>query len=260
MPQPSDGTIEVVEHSVRRITIQVDAPFEEFRSRYEEAVPAFQAERFASLVEARASWQDVLDATADNAPRDFIIYWSGDFTELMRLAGDRGRCVEYLMGNHTIAQRMYRYNPAILLYAPLRTAIVEDADGNTWFTLDQPSSCFGSFNTPQVTKVGLELDHKVAALLVHLGLRVPEELAYSLAARAGRLRALPWSRSRICCRWMRPAPARSLSPGRQRCAVRGRSRTAAIAQLTTRGAGAGVPADAAELADQRPARLHDDEG
>jgi hypothetical protein len=29
------------------------------------------------------------------------------------------------------------------------------------------------------TKVGLELDHKVAALLEHLGTRVPEELAYS---------------------------------------------------------------------------------
>ena len=116
---------------------------------------------------------------ADNAPHEFILYWSHDFTALMQLAGDRGRCVEYLMGNHTIAQRMYRYNPAILLYAPLRTAIVEDADKITWFTLDQPSSGFGSFNTPQITKVGLELDHKVAALLEHLGTRVPEELAYS---------------------------------------------------------------------------------
>jgi hypothetical protein len=179
MPQPSDGTIEVVEHPVRRITIQVDAPFDEFRSRYERAVPVFQSERVAVLVERQASWQEVLDAMAENAPHEFILYWSHDFTTLMRLAGDRGRCVEYLMGNHTIAQRMYRYNPAILLYAPLRTAIFEDADENTWFTLDQPSSRFGSFNTPQITKVGLELDHKVAALLEHLGTRVPEELAYS---------------------------------------------------------------------------------
>jgi hypothetical protein len=179
MPQRSDGTIEIVQHPVRRITIQVNATFDEFRSRYETAVPVFQRERFAGLVEKQASWQDILDATADNAPHDFILYWSSDFTALMRLAGDRGRCVEYLMGNHTIAQRMYRYNPAILLYAPLRTAIFEDADKSTWFTLDQPSSRFGSFNTPQITKVGLELDHKVAALLEHLGTRVPEELAYS---------------------------------------------------------------------------------
>jgi hypothetical protein len=179
MPKPSDGTIEVVQHPVRRITIQVDASFDEFRSRYETAVPVFRSELFAGLVEEQASWQDVLDATADNAPYEFILYWSHDFTSLMRLAGERGSCVEYLMGNHTTAQRMYRYNPAVLLYAPLRTAIFEDADERTWFTLDQPSSCFGSFNTPQITKVGLELDHKVAALLQHLGTRVPEELAYS---------------------------------------------------------------------------------
>ena len=82
-------------------------------------------------------------------------------------------------GNHINCAAHDRYNPAILLYAPLRTAIVEDADKITWFTLDQPSSHFGSFNTPQITKVGLELDHKVAALLEHLGTRVPEELAYS---------------------------------------------------------------------------------
>jgi hypothetical protein len=179
MPKPSDGTIEVVQHPVRRITIQLDSSFDEFRSRYETAVPVFQNERFAALIEQKASWQDVLSATADNAPHDFIIYWSHEFTELMRLAGDRGRCVEYLMGNHTIAQRMYRYNPAILLYAPLRTAIFEDADKSSWFTLDQPSSCFGSFSTPEITKVGLELDHKVAALLEYLGTRVPAELAYS---------------------------------------------------------------------------------
>ena len=179
MPQPSDGTVEVVEHLVRRITIQVDASFDEFRSRYEAAVPAFQGERFDGLIERQASWPEVLDATAENAPHDFILYWSADFTALMALAGERGRCVEYLMGNHAIAQRMYRHNPAIMLYAPLRTAIVEDAGKTTWFTLDQPSSRFGSFSTAPITKVGLELDHKVAALLTHLGARVPAELAYS---------------------------------------------------------------------------------
>jgi hypothetical protein len=179
MQQPSDGTIEIVQHPVRRIAIQVDASFDEFRSRYERAVPVFKGERVAGLVERQASWREILDAMADNAPHEFVLYWSYDFTALMRLTGERGRCVEYLMGNQTIAQRMYRYNPAILLYAPLRTAIFEDADQSTWFALDQPSSCFGSFNTPQITKVGLELDHKVATLLEHLGTRVPEELASS---------------------------------------------------------------------------------
>lgn len=81
------------------------------------------------------------------------------------------------MGNHTIAQKMYRYNPAILLYAPLRTAIVED--DATWFTVDQPSTRFGSFSTPQITTVEIELDHELAALLEHLDAPVPAALTES---------------------------------------------------------------------------------
>src|SRR6201986_592676 len=176
MTQTIDGSIETTSHRVDRLTIRIDDSFDGFRNRYEQAVPAFQSQRFESLIETGVDWQTVLEATAENAPHDFILYWSHDFTSLMRLAGDGGRCVEYLMGNHTIAEKMYRYNPAILLYAPLRTAIVEDADGATWFTVDRPSTRFSSFNTPQITRVGIELDHKLAALLEHLDTPVPSGL------------------------------------------------------------------------------------
>jgi hypothetical protein len=179
MTQSLNGSIETVSHQVDRLTIQIDDSFDGFRNRYERAVPKFQSERFDSLVEEGVDWQTVLEVTAENAPHDFILYWSHDFTSLMRLAKDCGRCVEYLMGNHTIAEKMYRYNPAILLYAPLRTAIVEDADGARWFTFDQPSTRFGSFNMPQITKVGIELDHKLAALLEHLDAPVPAALTES---------------------------------------------------------------------------------
>jgi hypothetical protein len=176
MTHSLNGSIETISHQVDRLTIHIDDSFDGFRDRYEQAVPAFQSERFDTLVETAVDWQTVLQATAENAPHDFIRYWSHDFTSLMRLAGDRGRCIEYLMGNHTIAEKMYRYNPAILLYAPLRTAIVEDTDGATWFSVDQPSTRFGSFNTPQITEVGIELDHKLAALLGHLDAPVPAAL------------------------------------------------------------------------------------
>ena len=176
MTQSLNRSIETISHQVDRLTIPIDDTFDGFRNRYEQAAPAFQSERFDSLVERGVDWQTVLEATAENAPHDFILYWSHDFTSLMRLAGDRGRCVEYLMGNHTIAEKMYRYNPAILLYAPLRTAIVEDVDGATWLSVDQPSTRFGSFNTPQITEVGIELDHKLAALLEHLDAPVPAGL------------------------------------------------------------------------------------
>ena len=179
MTQSLNGSIETISHRVDRLTIQIDDSFDGFRNRYERAVPEFQTDRFDSLVKSGVDWRTVLDATAENAPHDFILYWSHDFTSLMSLAGDRGRCVEYLMGNHTIAEKMYRYNPAILLYAPLRTAIVEDADGITWFTVDQPSTRFSSFDTPQISAVGIELDRKLAELLAVLDAPVPTALTGS---------------------------------------------------------------------------------
>jgi hypothetical protein len=179
MTQSVDGSIETTSHQVDRLTIRIDDSFDGFRHRYEHAVPVFQSARFDSLIERGVNWQTILEATAENAPHDFILYWSHDFTSLMSLAGDRGRCVEYLMGNHTIAEKMYRHNPAILLYAPLRTAIVEDAHGVTWFTVDQPSTRFGSFDTPEIAAVGIELDRKLAALLAILDAPVPTALTES---------------------------------------------------------------------------------
>jgi hypothetical protein len=163
-------------HQVDRLAIPVGTGFHAFRDRYEHSVPSLDSERFAALVREDADWDTVLRAAAENAPHHFIRYWTTDAGELMRLAGDSPRCSSYLMGNHTIAERMYRHDPAIMLYAPLRTAIHEDAEGIAWFSVDQPSTRFASFGDPAITDVGLELDHKLAALLEHLGAPVPVEL------------------------------------------------------------------------------------
>ncbi|MCW2878951.1 MAG: hypothetical protein JWQ95_3051 [Sphaerisporangium sp.] len=176
MTQPGQNRIQSVPHEVNRLAIAVGEPFDAFRDRYEAAVPEFDAERFARLAKERADWDTVVQATAENAPHRFILYWSQDFGPILRLAGDRWRCVQYLMGNHTIAQRMFHHNPAILLYAPLRTAIYEDAEGETWFTVDQPSTRFSSFGDPDITKVGVVLDQELAALLEYLDVPVPEAL------------------------------------------------------------------------------------
>jgi hypothetical protein len=54
--------------------------------------------------------------------------------------------------------------------------IWEDAAGDAWFTLDQPSTQLASFEIPEIKEVGLELDRKVASLLEHLGVPVPAAL------------------------------------------------------------------------------------
>lgn len=166
-------------YQARRLDITVDRPFEEFRRQYEQAVPTYDAAAFNALVARDAPWDDVLALMRERAPHDFLIYWSsGDLRPMMALAGARQNCVEYLMGNHTIAERMYRHDPAAMVYAPLRTMIGEGSDGGARFVIEQPSCTFGSFGVDAIHEVGLELDREVAALLAHLELPVPADLSH----------------------------------------------------------------------------------
>jgi uncharacterized protein (DUF302 family) len=98
---------------------------------------------------------------------------------MMQAAGDTWLCNEYLMGNHTIAQRMFHHDPAVMLSAPLRTVIYADEAGTTWLAFDQPSPRFASYGDPEITAVGQELDDKLSALLETLGAPVPAELQRS---------------------------------------------------------------------------------
>jgi len=73
-----------------RLSIDTGVSFEDFRGRYERAVPSLDMDRLALLVSAQVSWESVVAATAENAPHGFIRYWSSDVGSLMRLAGDSG--------------------------------------------------------------------------------------------------------------------------------------------------------------------------
>jgi hypothetical protein len=156
--------------------IEVAESFDGFRERYEQAAPPIELQHLADLIERRAPWSEVIADTEARALHGFLIYLSSDLTPLMGLAGDRGRCVMYLMGNHTIAERMYRHDPAVMLYAPLRTALCDGTDGQTRLVVDQPSTVFSSFGVPEITAVGVELDRKLVGLLEALGAPVPAVL------------------------------------------------------------------------------------
>lgn len=47
----------------------------------------------------------------------------------LQAASDNAECIAYLMGNHTIAEQMFRHDPRAMLYAPLRILIWEGSTG-----------------------------------------------------------------------------------------------------------------------------------
>lgn len=161
--------IRATEHPVRRLDVALPLPYDRAVRRYEELVPAADLARFGQL----ATWDAVLELAEINAPHGFMIYWRADVTAMMAGSPSGWKCTEYLMGNHTIAERMFRHNPTAMLYAPLRTVISQAPGGPTLFSTEQPSRQFSSLGNPDIAAVGIELDHKLAGLLDALHLPVP---------------------------------------------------------------------------------------
>jgi uncharacterized protein (DUF302 family) len=74
-------------------------------------------------------------------------------------------------------QPLFRHDLKALLYAPLRMLVYSDSDGNAIFTMDRPSTAFGSLGIAEVTKVGEGLDRKVVNLLRVIGIDAAQAFA-----------------------------------------------------------------------------------
>ncbi|MET0704400.1 MAG: DUF302 domain-containing protein [Mycobacterium sp.] len=157
-------------HVVTRLNISTTMPFDAFCDALELAAPRFQQAPIDDIVRRGGSWDEILVAVAQNAPNGLMIFSSLDDTALMAPAGHRTRVTAYLIGNHTIAERMFRHDPLTLLYAPLRMLVHSDDAGHAVLSLDQPSTLFGSLSDPRIAAVGRELDDKVRGLLHAMGI------------------------------------------------------------------------------------------
>ena len=166
------------EHLITRLHVPLGRAYDDAVADFERVVPPIDPPRFQSL----QSWEDNLALSATVAPLGLMRFGSIDIGAYMRTSGTDRPGIEYLAGNHTIAERMYRHEPAAMLYAPLRLFIYADDAGQGVLVIDQPSTLFGSLSdNAEVAAVGRELDHKVAAVLSAMGVDVPSVLTDSLA-------------------------------------------------------------------------------
>ncbi|HEY6646284.1 MAG TPA: DUF302 domain-containing protein [Mycobacterium sp.] len=157
------------DHSMTRVDVLTGVEFDEFLRAFEDAAPSFDPVPMQRIVDSGGTWDEVRAKVADNAPNELMVYAKIDATPLLGVAGHDVKAVEYLVGNHVIAETMFRHDPRALLYAPLRLLVYSDPDGNAVFSMDQPSSAFASLGITEVTEVGLSLDGKVANLLRLIG-------------------------------------------------------------------------------------------
>ena len=165
------------QHAMTRVDVATGIPVDEFINAFEKAAPPIDRAAMERIAAAGGDWDDVRAAVAKNAPNELMVYAKIDATALFSVAGHRTQAIEYLLGNHVIAETMYRHDPKALLYAPLRLLVYGDADGNAIFTMDQPGPAFGSLGIAEVTKVGEGLDRKVVNLLRVIGVDAGQAFA-----------------------------------------------------------------------------------
>lgn len=165
-----------IDYPTRRLVVALPRPYDAARAHYETVVPEVDLARFYQMT----SWQATLELAEINAPHGFMRYYCSDITAAMAGSPCFWKATQYLMGNHAIAERMFRHDPSVMLHAPLRT-LYADPDGDTKLAVDQPSLLFASYDNPQVADVGRELDALLARRLRSGGdARQPEAARPSL--------------------------------------------------------------------------------
>lgn len=164
-----------VTHEMTRLNIHTGIPFDQFCAELESAAPAFEPARF----EHCQTWDDVLETMSDFAPHGLTTYARMDTRAHLDLSGTRTPAVEYLIGNHTIAETMFRHDPNALLYAPLRVLVFSDDSGAAVFAIDRPSTVFAGLRRDDIAATGRLLDDKVAGLLAAIGVDARAVLAAS---------------------------------------------------------------------------------
>ena len=160
-----------VDHPSRRLVVALPDAYDVARNRYELLVPEVDLARFSNA----ASWQETLQIAEINAPHGFMRYYRSDITAAMSGSASFWKTTQYLMGNHTIAERMFRHDPSVMLRAPLRTVLYVDPIGETKLAVDQPSLLFDSYDRPEIATVGRELDELLARLITLLGGNMPTQ-------------------------------------------------------------------------------------
>ena len=98
-------------------------------------------------------------------PSGFMLFRTSDHGALLRLAGQKKKALQYLLGNPLFAIQMTQHDIRAGLYAPLRALLYEDERGKTCMEYDKPSSQFGQFGNVKVTEVAKMLDQKLERLV-----------------------------------------------------------------------------------------------
>ena len=151
----------VVDH----VRLETNKPFGEVVQAFERQLGRFDPDVYQSLA-ASGDAEGVrakIEAMAGSS--GFMLFGTQDHGALLRLAGQKRKAIQYVVGNPLFALKMTQHDIRASLYAPLRVLLYEIADGKTCIEYDKPASLFGQFGNAEIDAVAAMLDRKLEALV-----------------------------------------------------------------------------------------------
>ena len=159
--KPMNVTRITVEH----VRVLADKPFDKVCKAFEQELGQFNPEVYKSLAAGGNVEKEKAKLEPMVGPSGFMLFRTSDHGALLRLANQKKKAIQYLVGNPLFAVQMTQHDIRASLYAPLRVLIYENEDGKTCVEYDKPSSLFGQFGNAKVTEVATMLDGKLEKLV-----------------------------------------------------------------------------------------------
>lgn len=151
--------------AVDHIHLTTNKPFGDVAKAFEQQVGRFDPDVYKVLAEGGDAEGAKAKIEAMAGPSGFMLFATHNHGALLRLAGQKRKAVQYVVGNPLFALQMTQHDIRAALYAPLRVLLYEDERGKTCLEYDKPSSLFGQYQNARISPTAAMLDKKLEALV-----------------------------------------------------------------------------------------------
>lgn len=151
--------------TVDHVCLATAKPFEDVAKAFERQLGRFDAEVYKALAANGDTERAKAKIAAMEGPSGFMLFGTNDHGSLLRIAGQKRKAIQYIVGNPLFALAMTQHDIRASLYAPLRVLIYENEEGKTCLEYDKPSSLFGQFGNDRINPTAALLDKKMEALV-----------------------------------------------------------------------------------------------
>jgi hypothetical protein len=172
----SEQEVAVLSRPVRRFVIHTGRPYDQFRKQWERAVPAWSWGTAVAEAKGGGGWPALENLSNRSAADGLVNISTFDPSPVMRLAGHELRAVTYLADNLVIEEGLYKHDPAIIEYLPVRLTISEQPGDDSTLTFDKPCDLFGGYAIADLVQHATQVEEAIATVLRKVNLPVPPEL------------------------------------------------------------------------------------